>query len=145
MFTVRVYLKAVWFRFSLSPIWCDAVMWCCVRGWIIQGVSHDSRQFSLERPKRPDKNLQSLSRATQLTKEELKHFYRAFKQVRAAPLQSQQNGYFLFLMLLLTYVRFKPSIALSVWLISLTWLTCGYLNEMSLPESTPVRHDALHA
>jgi len=43
------------------------------------GVSND-HQFSHERPKRPDKNLQSLSRTTQLTQEELKHFYRAFKQ-----------------------------------------------------------------
>jgi len=42
-------------------------------------VSND-RQFSHERPKRPDKNLQSLICSTQLTKEELKHFYRAFKQ-----------------------------------------------------------------
>ena len=46
-----------------------------------KGVSND-RQFSHERPKRPDKNLQSLICSTQLTKEELKHFYRAFKQVR---------------------------------------------------------------
>lgn len=45
------------------------------------GVHHESRPFPLERPKRPDKNLQALCRATQLTKEELKKFYRAFKQV----------------------------------------------------------------
>lgn len=45
------------------------------------GVHHESRPFPLERPKRPDKNLSALCRATQLTKEELKKFYRAFKQV----------------------------------------------------------------
>lgn len=46
------------------------------------GVQHEPRAFPPERPKRPDKNLQALCRATQLTKDELKKFYRAFKQVR---------------------------------------------------------------
>ncbi|KZS12889.1 putative a-type potassium channel modulatory protein [Daphnia magna] len=60
------------------------------------GVHHESRPFPLERPKRPDKNLQALCRATQLTKEELKKFYRAFKQ--ECPLGTAEPKHFRFIL-----------------------------------------------
>ncbi|XP_046444329.1 calcium-binding protein NCS-1-like [Daphnia pulex] len=60
------------------------------------GVHHESRPFPLERPKRPDKNLQALCRATQLTKEELKKFYRAFKQ--ECPLGTAEPKHFRYIL-----------------------------------------------
>ncbi len=67
-------------------------------------LGHESRpHLPLERPKRPDKNLQALCRLTQLTKEELKKFYRAFKQVRVLNVECNFISYSVLVHLIFSY------------------------------------------
>ena len=110
---IRLLIKDFFVQVSTVPEWlvCYSACWCDValdqllihRWWdlfliksslirvywfyfilfFFKGADNEIH-YEQERPRRPDKNIQSLCCATQLSKEELKLFYRAFKQVRSS-------------------------------------------------------------